>query len=321
MLLVVLFYSQILVTIFNMIMNKENWQWVLLTLVVVGLVGLGAMFINQSSQLSQMAQSLNMVASKVQELAQTRNAPVVTQPVVATEPTAAPQVPSAPPDDYKIITQKTVTWNGSVYQIAQRCKGEVKVADQQSVPFCLGSSQLVAIDASSNVKVLKTDSVASAANAPVLLSADLVPGSQKGAVLISYTVETCTTTNDCGAGMPTNYVRSVYNLSDQSLRGLSKYPDYGRPTWNPSGTKAVFIPDTCGGAGCDVAPLTGYNLLTDTAMPVTTVKAAGTEGGQAQDVSGTRLQQWGSVTWKNDTDFTATYFPTDGTTKQVVGKF
>ncbi|HWQ99790.1 MAG TPA: hypothetical protein VN397_03015 [Candidatus Methylomirabilis sp.] len=309
-----------------MIMNKENWQWLLLALVVVGLVGLGTMFVNQGSQLSQMAQSLNIVASKVQELAQTQNAPVVTQPVVTTEPTAVPQVPSAPSDDHKVITQKTVSWNGVAVQFAQRCKGQAKVGyvfggEQQPISYCIGENQLVFIDAASNVKVLKTQTVSTAADALVLLGADLVPGSQKGAVLISYTVETCTTTNDCGAGMPTNYVRWVYNLSDQSLRGLSKYPDYGRPTWNPSGTKAVFIPDTCGGAGCDVAPLTGYDLLADTAKSVTTVKAAGTDGGQAQDVSGTRLQQWGSVTWKNDTDFTATYFPTDGTTKQAVGKF
>lgn len=291
-------------------MNKEQWQWLLIVLVIVGLMGLGAVAVNQNSQLSQVVQSLNIVASRVQGV--TPNAPAATPPT--------------PADDHQVITQKTVNWNDAPVQIAQRCKGTVKLAyvfgdPREPISFCIGENQLVFIDTESRVRILQTQIVSDAKDAPILLEAALVPGSKTGSVLISYPTDTCMTTYSCGAGMPTNYVRWVYNITDQSLRAISNYPDSGYATWNSSGTKAILIPDTCGGAGCDVAPLTGYDLLTDTTKTLTAIKAAGSQSHQAQDVNGTRLQQWGLVTWKNDTDFSATYFPTDKTTKQVTGKF
>lgn len=275
-------------------MNKESLQWSLIGLLFVGLITMGGLVVGQGAQIHEVARSLRILTSQEQGVSLA--------------------------DEYAVITQKTVAWNGGVYQFTHRCKGEVKVADQQSVPFCIGSNQLVVIDPTSVVKVLKTESVDSAADAPVLLSTHLVPGSQKGSLLISYTVDTCTTTNDCGVGMPTNYVGWVYNLSDQSLRGLSNYPEFGRPVWNTSGTKAVFIPSTCGGAGCNVAPLTGYVLGMDTVSEVTTVKAAGSENEQAQDVQGNRLAQWGSVTWNTDSSFTAAMRLEDGSTQRVSGE-
>lgn len=275
-------------------MNKESLQWSLIGLLFVGLIAMGGLVVGQGAQIHEVAHSLRILASQEQGVSLA--------------------------DEYVVITQKTVAWNGGVYQFTHRCKGDVKVADQQVTPFCLGSNELVVIDSSSAVKVLKTDRVSAVVNAPVLLDAYLVPGSQKGTVLISYAVDTCVTTNDCGVGMPTNFVRAVYHLSDKNFREVSNYPEFGRAIWNASGTKAVFIPSTCGGAGCDVAPLTGYILGTDTAREVTTVKAAGSENEQAQDVRGNRLAQWGSVTWNTDSSFTATMRLEDGSTQRVSGE-
>ncbi|MDP3793136.1 MAG: hypothetical protein Q8R07_00080, partial [Candidatus Uhrbacteria bacterium] len=45
-------------------MHKENLQWLLLALVVVGLIGLGVIISNQDLRLSQVSKSLAMVASQ-----------------------------------------------------------------------------------------------------------------------------------------------------------------------------------------------------------------------------------------------------------------
>ncbi|MFH1620844.1 MAG: hypothetical protein ABIB04_02045 [Patescibacteria group bacterium] len=51
-------------------MNKENWQWLLLALVGVGLIGFGALIINQNSQLMQVSKSLTLIGTQLQDLSQ-----------------------------------------------------------------------------------------------------------------------------------------------------------------------------------------------------------------------------------------------------------
>lgn len=294
-------------------MNKENWQWVVLIIVVLGLFGLGAIVVNQNAQMAQISRTMITVSSQVQDLAQKQN------------PQAATNNAPVAQDGYKTLTQENVVWNGNVYQFVHRCKGEVKVAEEQATPFCIGQNQLAVIDPSSNVKILKTDTIIAAADAPVLLSADLIPSTQKnsGNVLLSYSVETCATTNDCGAGMPTNYVRFVYNLGTQTLRGLKAFPNEGKPAWNPSGTKAIFYPSTCGGAGCGVVSLGGYDLSKDEMKSVTNVEAAANENGDTDlvDAGGKKLPVWTDIYWKNDSDFVAIVQNPDLTKKQVSGKY
>lgn len=72
-------------------MNKENWQWLLLALVIVGLVGFGAMIVNQNSQLMQVSKSLTMIGTQLQDLSQRQTTIETSQRQVTqqnTQPTA-----------------------------------------------------------------------------------------------------------------------------------------------------------------------------------------------------------------------------------------
>lgn len=262
------------------------------------------------------------VSTQVQDLSQKQVAQLVTNTV----PAAVPTQPVVVLDGFQVITQKTVNWNGTVVQIAHRCNGQVKAGNKDGfgVSYCIGENQLVLIDAVSNMKVLKAQTVTTAVDAPILLDAALIPSAQKNSanVLISFSKETCTTMNNCDLGMPTNYVTFVYDLNSGLLRSITNYPQFGVPVWNPSGTKAIFVADTCGGAGCDVLPLDGYDLVSDTTKTVTTVKAASINGGgQATDESGNKLPQWGLVSWKDDINFMVTVNNGDGSQKVVTGKY
>jgi hypothetical protein len=305
-------------------MNKEIWQWIVLACLAVGLIGVGVMIGSQNSQMAKMSRALTAVSSQVQDLSKNQN--TVEQPLknTATEPAAAPIG--------TMITQRTVTRNGASVMFAHRCKGEIKIGHilgslDQPINYCIGENQLSVIlgvnGTSLNEKILDTRIALTTADAPVLLASELVPNSKDGNVLVSYTPELCTTNRDeCGPGMPNYFVAYVYNLSTQTLRSIAHYPQDGYPTWNPSGTKAVFIPNTCGGAGCGVEALTGYDLLTDTATSVTTVVAAGTEsGGETADATGRKNSRWLSVTWKNDSDFSAKVQNVDKTETAVSGSF
>lgn len=63
-------------------MSKENIQWLVLALVVVGFIGLGALTIDQGSQLTKVSNALIALNSKIENLAQI---PTATQPAVNTQ--------------------------------------------------------------------------------------------------------------------------------------------------------------------------------------------------------------------------------------------
>ena len=301
-------------------MSKESFQWVILLLLVIGLIGVGTVVAQQRDQLSRLGASMDA-------LARSPSLPEVRPAASAGQPIPAPRIPTQDaPAGSVTITQKTVTWNGTVGWVAHLCQGSIRAGyrfggEGQAISYCIGENQLAFIDGSGKVSILETRTVSAAEQAPVLLGVDLVPGSRKGTVLIGYAAEPCTTTNDCGVGMPTNHVRFAYDLADQRLRAVAHYPEYGQPAWNPSGTKAVFIRETCGGAGCLAEPLIGYDLATDAMKTVTTVTAARTESGRAQDTEGNRLPTWGSVTWENETRFSVTRFSAEGVLGRVPGTF
>ena len=104
----VLYYSQILMTIFNMIMNKESLEWVLLTLVVVGLVGLGVLIVNQGTQLNQVSYAVSTATSKIEDLAtQRKNQQIVPKAQapqsVLTTLTPGPSQPQQTPSSTNIL--------------------------------------------------------------------------------------------------------------------------------------------------------------------------------------------------------------------------
>jgi outer membrane murein-binding lipoprotein Lpp len=218
-----------------------------------------------------------------------------------------------------VVSQISVTWNGKDYTFAHRCDGQILQgpgggAFQTPVQFCIGRNQLALAQPDGTTKILVDQFFQSAAEAPLLIKADALP---TGTVLLSYR-HACDTDNSCGAGIGTNYVSAAYDLATNRYWELS-YPGTGTPLWNTSYTRAVFVNDTCGGAGCDVAALSGFDLAPGFTTDITAEKAAPMKG--ATDVMGGKLPYWENPKWKDDYSGTVTLVNPSGPKKTVPFKF
>lgn len=319
-------------------MNKTNVLLAVLVLCIVGLLGMGVVLIRESDMLKQTMYELSQTQTQLsaaQKVSQTPQTPQIPQ----TPPSIPPSVPQTPPaapptqgEGFNTVKQISVNWKGQVYNFLHRCLGEVKAGQgSSSAPsYCVGDNQLVLHRPNGEEQILQSGLSQDSSSSPVLSGVELldVMSDVDGTVLISYGVDSCVTTNDCGAGMNYNRVSMAYNLRDvdSAPHVLVNYPGTGWPTWQGgrSGTKAIFVPDTCGGAGCDLSPLYGYNLDQDKTTPLTSLgQAAGVfNGGVASTVDGKALPVWQlNITWKNDSDFTAQILQTDHTLKTINGTF
>ncbi|GEM_PF-3396754 len=75
-------------------MHKENWQWLLLALIVFSSIGLGILLANQGTQLAQMSRALAILASQVQDVSKKQTVNPQPSPIVPT-PNPIPQVITA----------------------------------------------------------------------------------------------------------------------------------------------------------------------------------------------------------------------------------
>ncbi len=120
------------------IMNKEQLQWIVITLIIVGLIGVGGMVMSQSSQLNQVSRSLMSISSQVQDLSQ-RSTVAAAPPVQQVAPTSAPAV-VAP-----IVSPPTQSL--SLY-----------TDPQSGINFVVPSGWTVGSDEGGNVNIVKADS-------------------------------------------------------------------------------------------------------------------------------------------------------------------
>jgi hypothetical protein len=237
------------------------------------------------------------------------NADAANQPVVNPEQTVA---------------VKTFSGYGKVLNFYHFCTGKLEtytINDQFFYPmeqYCLGDNRLAVEYSPGKFVDIKKETVTDAKNAPVLLKVEQIM--QSKIFLISYVPDNCSTLYDCGAGMPTHYVTHSFNADTLMYQVLHNFPGRGKPIWNNDGTKAVFIPDTCGGAGCDEDVLKGYSLDTDKVKDLTTEKASENINNDAV-LKDKRI--WRSVSWDYDKDhkqtntITARILNPDGTEKEI----
>lgn len=283
----------------------------MLILLVIGLVALGVMVTRVDHELTDLTHTLLKISEDVR----------ATKPSGGTK--ADPDTLVMKGDSAQVVSVEAIKVGETTYTFRQRCNGKIDVAPNQTIPFCIGDNQLTVTAGDEKPVVLDNTSDVTAQAAPVLRPLHFVPSSSgKGTLLVSYGPDTCVTTDDCGGDFEPNHVTHAYALgtAEAKLRPLSHYPVTGKGVWNPSGTKAVFIPETCGGASCVESTLIGYDLAADVAQPATTQKAAGSMT-EAKDSAGKRLAQWVTVTWKSETEFTATYTDSKGKSLTVEGKF
>lgn len=232
-----------------------------------------------------------------------------------------------------LLNTKTIVWNNKIYVFIHTCDGKVKVGtlfggEGEKIGFCLGRNTLTLLDSDEKVTLISDITETDINKVPVLIHVELLPKSPNGTALVSYSQESCTTNGDCGAGMPTNYATVAVDLNNGSYRNIRNYPERGTPVWNLMATKAIFIPQTCGGAGCLTAPIIGYNLKKDeTNGRLTTEVAAGDDAQLSLGVSNypsnqeVKQQYWKNLSWTTDSQFTAVIVDVDGKEKIVTGTF
>jgi hypothetical protein len=174
-----------------------------------------------------------------------------------------------------------------------------------SLPFCVAENRLVASVSGGEPVEITVKDAESASAAPVLSKLEYVAGSNN--VLISYGPDACATTGACDVGMPYHRVSFALDASTSVSRRLVGFPGTGSFIWSQDGVKALIVPDTCGGGGCGIAPLSVYDLAKDAVKAVTEDQAAGmhdfangTFVPPLTDAEGKQMPAWVSATWAAD---------------------
>lgn len=214
----------------------------------------------------------------------------------------------------------------------QKCQGEVKIAEHvqgsgfgtdAGSAYCIGDNALMVNNAAGEeIVTVETSTSTNVEDAPVLRQITLVGTPKKGTMLIEYGVFPCTLSGDeCGVGGWNIQVTYAYDIQSATVRSIMHYPKFGEPFWNNSETKAIFPVVQIGGAGCDDRPLVGYDLLNDTTKTLTTEVGCEFDHGNASDVEGNPLPEWGPVIWTGDDTFTAILLGTDNVWKQINGTY
>lgn len=276
----------------------------LTALAIVAAIGLGIVVYMQQTQITSLQKQLASPSSPMEDKSQKTN------PVASA-----------------IVAEKTLSVDGSDVRFEYRCSGEIKKGVERignpaaDISYCIGDYELAAMINSQSF-VVASGHVTDAATSPVFLKAEAV--GDQGFVFISFK-PSCASDGSCGAGMPTNEISYLFKVKDHTTQAIAHFPPNGTAVWNAVYTKALFIPETCGGAGCDLAPIIGYSLTDDSTKDLTNEKAVGlgedTTNSDATDPAGNRLAVWKKIEWNGNDAFTATLVKSDGTQKKVTGKF
>ncbi len=272
-------------------MTTERFQWLVLALLTVGCIGLGGFLQRQQAQLRQEVRALKIVTPTHQD----------------TIPSTSSTATNAEMSEFFIVRKIPIVQGSSTFFITHRCDGVVHTDSGPTNTYCLGRNQLISQRPDGQELVISDEQIDSAERAPLLVRVERPVNADSDLVLLSYSENPCVTVGDCGVGSRTNFVSHAYSLSTNEVRILHNYPARGKAFWNPSTTKAVIIPLTCGGAGCGQEPLTGYSLADDTVSTLTREIAAGDESGLplvGLDGGGTRT--WMTVEWTSNDTFRAT---------------
>ncbi|MBU4337975.1 hypothetical protein KKB43_06045 [Patescibacteria group bacterium] len=227
-------------------------------------------------------------------------------------------------DKYEgIISQKSVSANEKAYKFIHYCSGTIKQVERgrngsEPPPFyCLGENKLVFIGSDGKTLDIKSEEISDAVLAPFLLDTQLLPSTNEtGTVLVSYFPAPCLTIGDCGIAEPTDDEIIAFNISKYTFRIIKNYNESETANWNKAGTKAVFYPHTCGGAGCDKRSLIGYSLLIDESKNITSEQAAYDRGGCEDEIA-----CWSDLHWIDDNRVSAIINYPDGSKKEVTASF
>lgn len=248
-------------------MNQEQTQNVFIGLLAAGLILLGGGVYLISQQVKSVATSVRGIQQGVAQLKEVK-------PVVASDFTTIGRLSfKAGGDDF--------------WTIEHRCRGDRKTAGDLvgDKSYCIGKNQLVLVSPAGAEKVLNESTVQAVFDysnfPPVLSSIDYIVNSegtsQYEKLAIEYGSDECILYGNCGDFFGFEHrVRHVqFVLNTRSMEVMkADFPPNEVMVWNFSETKAIVFPNTCGGVGCQVEVLSGYDLISNQLKVITTEKAA-----------------------------------------------
>lgn len=300
-------------------MKQDRFQWLVAIVLLLIVVGFGFIVSRQQQLIRELSKSSPQSIPEVGAMMERRPAPPLAPQVASGQGIAQVNVGTETPEQPLLgieFIHRCV--NGQVSTQRSEWSGQMHT-------FCVGKNQLFVREEGKET-LLDERMVGEAKDAPILLQANVVsvgPAQRSTKILVSYAPEVCTTTKDCGVGMPTNLVSHLYVRGSGALRQLSNFPKqaYGLGVWNTSFTKALFYPKTCGGAGCVTEALYGYNLERDQFVEGLTRDKAAEAGEESPDSAGKPLPMWDRIEWTSDTDFRARIMDPSGAYRTVTGRF
>ena len=277
------------------------WAIIGIVVLIAAVGGLGYMWWNAEQRASSAAHDLSVAQQRANNAVANTNAPGVV----------------ALPADFRTIMSITAT-EGLTFEY--RCRGDVRQGNMENADtsYCIGIYKLVLVTPLGE-QTLETGYAEIPATAPYWMGAEFKSFARGPArVIISFAAAGCRLEDDlCGAGGPDNLVTGNYNTESGAYMPLRNFPTNGTPIWSAQGTQALFLPHTCGGAGCMAAPIRVYNIETDIERNLTTEIAA--EAPNAEDAGGAKLPYWKNLHWSGPGEFEVTLVGADGRERTVVG--
>lgn len=201
-----------------------------------------------------------------------------------------------------------------------RCRGDVRlgVMEDADTGYCIGIHKLVMVTPNGE-KTLETGYAETKADAPLLSGAQYKSFARGPArVVIEFAPGGCRLDEDvCGVGVPENFVTATYNTDSGQYIRINNFPAHGTALWDARGFSVLWVTPTCGGAGCDIAPIKMLSVESDVVKAVTGEQAASEAG--ARDVMGADLPYWKDLRWSGPGEFTVTLVETNGREREISG--
>jgi hypothetical protein len=199
--------------------------------------------------------------------------------------------------------------NPIVYKFRHECFG--MVVPTSSAAYCQGKNVLAVSKNNGGWKTLRENTVTSTKDAFILEGEPIVTPSDtsfKPHILLAYNSQSCKLDEEyCGVGLIEYYINLDFNTEKMEIRDLINFPiSYGSLAWDNAGHVA-YVKASSGDAGYQTAPVSIYDLTTDTVRIAIVDEAVSDDwhtntykvGNFPFDVDGASLPYWSDLYWNS----------------------
>ena len=245
-----------------------------------------------------------------------QNVPSSPAPIALTAPT-----PSA--TNVRALTDRTLTLDHKTGQVVFTCFGVREDAGYpgllQNVSVCDGQTEVAVhwngqrVSTMLNTHLNERVPMTTHDQALVWDQPMVVKGTSKTTILIpAHTVGDFTGVSGNGYSAFVTFDPKTFTISSSDV------PRSTNLLWNKAGTKAIYLEDTCGGAGCARQAVMGLDLASNRIARLTKIDAAYDASSSTiapRDANDRPIYLWKSLRWITNTRFEARYVNTHSQTK------